>query len=159
MKKVLLLGLILAICMLAFPQGVMAATDYANVIANIPDFSEVTATFNAPSGGWILARNADNSLSNAITVTVNSTSPWSLVAADKTNTPKGYMVSTDVSATPMKTAFVFAGTGLGADNTLFSDQPPQDKTTYNWAIGQPVLWSDNAALEYKIVITFTLTSA
>ena len=163
MKKVLLIGLILAICILAFPQGVMAATsgDTANVVANIEDKCEVTSTFNAPALGWNLERNAPNDLSNAITVTVDSSSPWGLVASHTPVVPanKGFMVSSD-GATRMKTAFVFAGTGLAVDNALFDPgQTPQAKTTYNWAVGQPVLWSDNAALVYNMVITFTLTAS
>ena len=162
MKKVLLIGLILAICILAFPQGVLAATsgDTANVVANIEDKCEVTSTFNTPALGWNLARNAPNDLSDAITVTVDSSSPWGLVASDEKTVAlgKGYMTASD--GTKMKTAFVFAGTGLETPNPLFDPgQTPQTKTTYNWAVGQPTIWSDNAALEYKIVITFTLTAS
>jgi hypothetical protein len=161
MKKVLLIGLILAICILAFPQGVMAASDNAEVIATIESVSEVHASF---VGGWVLERGADNSFDNAILVTVDSTSPWGLTASDEKSVEdhKGYMVGSDGS--PLATAFEFNGAGLAAPQTLFpAGQAGQEENTespYPYGIDQDVTEDDNSALApYTITVTFTLTSA
>jgi hypothetical protein len=77
MKKVLLIGLILAICILAFPQGVLAADDSATVNANIATSLDFTAA--GPVGTWDLQPSGDTTTaSNAdgITFFVNSNGAW-----------------------------------------------------------------------------------
>jgi len=161
MKKVLLIGLILAICILAFPQGVMAATDIkgADVNAQVVDTCKVTAEFVPPSGGvWNLERNVANALPNGIHVTVDSSSKWSLDVVDAKATDPGFMVST-VGAIPLNNAFVFEGAGLAASRNLFpSGQLAQPVTPYDYDIGQPITATDNSDLAYIITVTFTLIS-
>jgi|WetSurMetagenome_2_1015567.scaffolds.fasta_scaffold865654_1 hypothetical protein len=159
MKKILLLGFILAILLFAFPQGVLAATDSkgAEVTASVADTCIVTASFTEPTGGWILERNAPNALSPGIHVTVDSSSPWGLVASDeKTGLTKGFMTS---GGSQLSTPFVFRTGGLATPQTLFpSGSPAQPVTGYDYDIGQPVTATDNSALSYTITVTFTLTS-
>jgi hypothetical protein len=160
MKKLLFIGLILAIFILAMPQGVMALSDIktAEVSATVADTCIVTASFVPPSGGWNLLRNNANALPNGIHVTVDSSSPWGLVATDEKGTDKGKMIST-VGAIPLQTAFVFDGVGLATAHTLFpSGKAAQPVTGYDYAIGQPVTALDNSALDYTITVTFTLTA-
>jgi hypothetical protein len=77
MKKVLLIGLVLVICILAFPQGVLAETSAATVNANIDTSLSFTATGRAtewalnPTGDTTTASNADG-----ITFAINSNAAW-----------------------------------------------------------------------------------
>jgi len=165
MKKVLLIGLILAILLLAFPQGVMAVDsdfDTALVTANIDDVCAVTADY--VGGTWNLARDsADANLNdNAISVTVDSTSPFDLMAEDKAGTANdGFMVS---GTTPLKTGFVlegFAAGALASEVTVINDHGPQDAADVDpflYDIAQQVTNDDDSSLEYKITVTFTLNS-
>jgi|WetSurMetagenome_2_1015567.scaffolds.fasta_scaffold185791_2 hypothetical protein len=97
MKKVLLLGLILAILLLAFPQGVMAATGTPqNVPVNANVVSAISCTASGPAQ-QALTRGSNNELATAFTGTVISTNNWQLVATDQKTTPTtevGYMVPT-----------------------------------------------------------------
>jgi len=97
MKKVLLIGLILAICILAMPQGVMAlqSTKNATVNANVVQALTFTATRNAyPSGlEWALTSGTDNLYPAAVRFQVVSTSAWTVVAWDNEASGRpGHMV-------------------------------------------------------------------
>jgi len=164
MKKVLLIGLILAILLLAFPQGVSAAVDSAEVAATMEPVSEVIATF---AGGWNLERGTANLFANAISVTVDSNSPWGLTAQDLKAANPGFMVGSDPALTPLKTGFKFHTYGAGVikdSQTLYgagqAGQVKNTATPYTYNVDQDVLFNDNSAFDpYTITITFTLTSA
>jgi hypothetical protein len=77
MKKLLLIGLILAICILAMPQGVLADEKSATINANIVTQLTFTATGRATE--WALSPTAyTTTASNAdgITFVVNSNAAW-----------------------------------------------------------------------------------
>lgn len=79
MRKLLLIGLVIAVCMLAFPQGVMAASVPITVNANLGNYIEFTAA--GPSVDWELnyLNVPDpfvNTLSNAISFYGESNVPW-----------------------------------------------------------------------------------
>jgi len=104
MKKVLLIGLILAILLLAFPQGVMALdTGSATVSATISDYIDLVVT-RASSAPWVLdytvtqcdaplaTTTGCNKLIDNIQFDINTNAAWklSLLAdADK----NGYLTS------------------------------------------------------------------
>ena len=85
MKKVLLIGFILVILLLAFPQGVMAADDTgsATVSATISDY--ITLHVDTPTA-WVLSFTANgcggddacNQKDDAISGTVHSSDDWTL---------------------------------------------------------------------------------
>jgi hypothetical protein len=165
MKKVLLIGLILAILLFAFPQGVMAAdtdSDTAEVTADINDVCEVTATY--VGGTWALDRNSGTSNLNddAISVTVDSTSPFDLMAEDMAGTANdGFMVS---GVIPLKTGFILEGFAAGAlagPVTVINDHAPQDASVepaFLYDIAQQVTDDDDSSKTYSITVTFTLNS-
>jgi hypothetical protein len=160
MKKVLLIGLILATLLLAMPQGVSAAT--ADVTASIATVSDLTATYIGTSP-WVLTTNSANNQPNppgAIQTTVNCNSDWDVTVADSqfaipAAVAVGHMVST-TSNKYLATAFVFDGGGLTGPAWVIQSGTPQAITTYKYGIGQPVVPGDDAAESYKITIAFTL---
>jgi hypothetical protein len=163
MKKLLLIGMILAILILAMPQGVMAADDDAVVTATVADVSVVNV---APVAAWELDRGTANLNTDAISVTVDSTSPWGLTVQDTKETNAGFMVGNDDPKTPLDAGFVFEGFEpgtLNAEQTLFDPgQIPQVENTespYLYDIDQDVSNEDDSSLTYQITLTFTLTSA
>ena len=100
MKKVLLIGLILAICILAMPQGVMAATDIkpavvnANVTAIALDFKVTNPTCGDPAGVWQLQRGLNTlSASTGIKTEVNSSRAWQISAVGAASAHTGSMIS------------------------------------------------------------------
>jgi hypothetical protein len=75
MKKLLLLGLILAICILAMPQGVLA--DTATVNANVVQFTDFTASGDV--SGWNLYYGNPgpvNTQTDGLTLNVIANNPW-----------------------------------------------------------------------------------
>jgi len=82
MKRVLLLGMILAICILAMPQGVLASSQGSNVTvnANIQNVLEFAAL--GPSNQLVLIRGQDNVFPNAVNFTVNSSANWTITVAE-----------------------------------------------------------------------------
>jgi len=99
MKKVLLLGLILAILLLAFPQGVMAddATVNANIVATTGDFSATYA-----SHVWALAAGpATTTEIVPVVLTITDCNQlWDIIAWDADGTTAGHMTEWDVTLPP-----------------------------------------------------------
>jgi hypothetical protein len=166
MKKVLLIGLILAICILAFPQGVMAAgSDTAEVTASIDSIADIVATFTATP--WALTRLATgltpNLNPNAITVTVDCNNDWDVTVADTKVTDKGYMVSASKKLTDPFYLEDGQGTGIFATLTgvawITESGNSQPLTTYYYDVYQQVENVDDAAEgSYSITITYTLVT-
>jgi len=100
MKKVLLILFVLAICVLAMPQGVMAATDIkpavvnANVTAIALDFKVTNPTCGNPAGVWQLQRGL-NTLSalTGIKTEVNSSRAWQISAVGLASDHTGSLMS------------------------------------------------------------------
>jgi hypothetical protein len=99
MKRVLLIGFILAICILAMPQGVLATPPgdtnpvVINALYGTGSVTDFTATLDAPSGGWVwnLQVGTDPTLNQkdrAIHFKVNSLAPtWAITARDSMAVP------------------------------------------------------------------------
>jgi len=165
MKKVLLLGFILAILLLAFPQGVMAAGDpTAEVTASIQSIADLNAAF---SGTWVLQRLAPgltpNLNANNITVTVDCNNDWDVSVTDDKSTNKGYMTSASKKLTDP--FYVEVGDGKNAFNTLTGSSwitesgSSQPITTYHYDVYQQVENGDDAAEgSYAITVTYTLNT-
>jgi hypothetical protein len=112
MKKLLLIGMILAICILAFPQGVSAATDApVTVSANVNQILSCTAT---GLGAQTLTRGSLNEVNPFFTLGVVSTNNWQLTALDTSTdaTSRGHMVPTS-GHVPTVATFLVAPFGVG----------------------------------------------
>ena len=175
MKRVLLLGFILAICVLAVPQGVSAATlgtpSSAVVNAEVADHAAITVVFVPPTtpGYWLLDRQWDNELSNGIHMNVDCSQPWAVTVVTDANTvpgTQGYMLST-VGGIKLNQPFYIKctiGSVPGNYHTLTSGAygiasgTPQLPTDYFYNIAQPVVVADNAALSYTMTQVYTLAS-
>ena len=167
MKRVLLLGIILAIFILAMPQGVLAATNpTVPVTANVEDVLECTADGGDSTGAWALIRGQDNVLagSEGMTLTVNSTFDWDLVASDEsTTTTTGYMYDSGVDKY-LNNPFKIEGIDTTGMRPLTSDVSlesgsPQELNTYYHDISQEVEFADYSGDSYTITVTFTCTQA
>jgi hypothetical protein len=98
MKRVLLLGFILAICILAFPQGVLAAPTAQPVIINANYGTETSFSVSTDGGtgttlnmGTLIA-GQDNTIDPALYFNVKSQSIWTVTGRDSTAQGKdGYM--------------------------------------------------------------------
>jgi len=93
MKKVLLILFVLAICVLAFPHGVMAADiknpDPVLVTANV----DQTITCGAAGPALLTLSRGENIVPAQFTLTVTSTNNWQLTAEDNLGGEgAGYMV-------------------------------------------------------------------
>ena len=180
MKKVLLIGFILVILLLAFPQGVMAAPITPPVVvvnAQLPMQTfvfEVNLNPAAPPSGptwpWILAANSDNLNPKAINLSVQSSRDWDINAWD--NTPAvsprlaGHMFA---NGHPLLKGFEMqmGGTGgtLGTLTEFSTDATPGQlilrgnpyigTQTDHSDIRQTTQSADFGSTEYKITLTFT----
>jgi len=180
MKKLLLIGFVLAICLLAFPQGVLADKAESPVVdANI----EHALVFTAPSPAeWTLTRGSvatDNYLSDTgsadpIFITVSTAQNWELTAEDVSVLgTKGKMVPTagwkPDAAGPLTNALyiethdpaVPGATGTYSDltavRTIRSGKSP-GYYTWNEDLKQTVALGDYALTtgKYEITIKFFL---
>jgi hypothetical protein len=176
MKKLLFIGLILAICILAMPQGVMAAqTNTADpVIVNAEylaaplGFTAGLATegfvwdlIKADEGGANLRSGEDAPL----TFTVNSAGTWTVTVTDSDlyADSDGYLYSPTAMVHTLANSFKIANDGdtgmidiIGGDVTIQTGSP--EDTAFNKAIDQAVVQADYAADDYSITLTFTCTN-
>jgi hypothetical protein len=174
MKKVLLILFVLAICMLAFPQGVMAADPIS------PDPVLIEATYEgseldfnvdlAPTEGWLLSvagNGNDNNWPDALTFTVSASHAWSVSADDikaDTDANEGFMMGDEG---PLTTPIWMEINQGGSPNSIVSRPnvlegygPIPPDTIYTSDLWQRVLDSDFGSLNpFAITIRFTCTSA
>ncbi len=184
MRKILLLGFILAILLLAFPQGVLADVQSPVVNANIVH----TLVFTAPSpAAWVLDRGTaatDNYLSSAgsgtapIAMSVDSANGWGVTAVDaNTGTGAGHLVPvspfTPVAAGPLAAALQVMTAGPVGPTGTYTPLPTASPftpvpirtgisgvTTWSEDLKQSVALSDYALTSggpYRMTITFTCT--
>jgi hypothetical protein len=161
MKKLLLIGLILAILILAMPQGVSALDTPTTAVVNagITPVASISAAFIGP---WTLGR-GENTLpaTTGITVTVDANSPWSTKAEDlstPTNHVKGHMQSTTVSTNSLNQPLYINGGVLTGSVDLVTNGAAQTSTPLSYALAQQVVDTDDANQAYTITLTFTLTT-
>jgi hypothetical protein len=164
MKKVLLIGLILAICILAMPQGVMAAlgdSAPATVTGNFASIAILKAQFNPGSPAWALSRGSNNPLTGGINVSVDCNQPWQVNAADTDAAPdKGFMTSgANRLATPFNLSISVdaAWHNLVGGPVQVATGFSQVYTNYDYNIRQEVTNADKAG-SYTIIVTYTLTA-
>jgi len=169
MKKFLLIGLILAICVLAFPQGVLAAVDdgSATVNANLPPIALVFDV-TSPAGTWALARGSNNlEPANTITIEIDSSRPWTVTAVGATTTHTGHMMSGTAPASFLENAVLIASTmDTSGFKSLATTQNVQAgvagnklDTVFSPDLSQLVDDSDTAKTDYTITIEFTCTES
>jgi hypothetical protein len=182
MKRVLLIGIVLAICILAMPQGVLATTltgKNVNVDAKYAG-ADITCTpastvGSGSSSTWVLTKaNNPNLKTGGITVGLETTRSYTITAYDsKGLTNEGKMTATDgAGAHVLANAFQMqmGGTGgvLGAAADIIETTPgtpklfvsgPPSKPTLSSSIWQNIADTDwSSATPYSITIVFTCSN-
>jgi hypothetical protein len=156
MKKLLLFGLILAILILAMPQGVLAFGTSATVNANIEGV--MTCDANSNVNPWALVRNNVNSVNDGISYNVTSTTDWTMTAADITNPLTGHMRDSTVSKNLINPFGIEKETGGQASletAVQVKSGTPITKTKFDANINQTVDYADYSGNAYQIQIQFT----
>jgi len=165
MKRILLLGIILAICILAMPQGVLAANN-AIVNANILSFTSFDVINLMPSP-WDLVASGTTTQTNGINFSVASNSPWSVtVASDPTNgrmnsTLSNHQLGSALQQEQQQSGTTFV-TATGGHQILHYDATPSNTPIiYASDIQQVTTYADERLIAngdvYRINLTYTLT--
>jgi hypothetical protein len=177
MKRVLLIGFILAILILAMPQGVLALTQGSNV--DVKAIFAPPLTFSASSAStsgsvtWNLGRGSDNLYPSGLSFTIGAAAPWDITAS---HTPTGSFTKGHMSGATHQLAAPFQMTlgrnvGVAAPSAgtmgdltsgtpiVISSEVPR-ATTYNSNMWQTVTGDDwGEQLGYSMTIVFTATAA
>jgi hypothetical protein len=167
MKKLLLIVFVLAICVLAFPHGVMAATQTPDPVIINAAYEGTALAFTAdkvlPESGpwsWPLSVNSptDNKKSPALTFSVASPSNW---VVGVSGSDGGYMRG-DLGT--LKTAFGMEVNNDDTNNPINGginvlSGGPILATNFASDIWQPVQGDDfGSSGGYAITLTFTITA-
>jgi|WetSurMetagenome_2_1015567.scaffolds.fasta_scaffold110923_2 hypothetical protein len=166
MKKLLFFGLILAICILAMPQGVLAATSAPTVpieatyLGTPLSFVAEKDLTESGSWSWPLSVNNHNLKSPALRFIVGTSSEWDVVA---TATDGGFMRgSLGLLKQPieMEVNNDNAAHAIGSGLTVLNGYGPVASGTHYYSdLWQQVNDDDyGAASGYAITLTFTCTS-
>jgi hypothetical protein len=178
MKRVLLIGIILAILILSMPQGVLADTKTSPVTvnANIINVLDFTASNGGTSAGWAMTRGTTNTMSNGVNFIVKSSAPWTITVLESTAPAapvpanNGFMKESDgtVYTTPngrfLATAFEIQRNNGNYQNLNVGSQLPvagdvANDYNFNKGLQQAVALTDTelpaAAKHYAIGLTFT----
>jgi hypothetical protein len=174
MKRVLLLGIILAICILAMPQGVLAEdTRTATVDASIATYLELFTVDNpaaweltsgTQSSGYdnIYSATSDGSV-KPISIMVETNKAWDVTASDVTHpvASTGHMVSGDfILRAPMQIQQEVLTNYASLESPVLiadGDNTEIGVKTFERDLAQRV-YSDDTPASYSIVITFTATN-
>jgi hypothetical protein len=166
MKKLLLIGLILAILILAMPQGVLAVTDPQVVVnAYMANTIDLTATSNV-ANPWLLVRGT-NSPSPGVTLTPIANNPYKVVVKDSSTGGTGKMqykgIVSGVPATLTDFFYVGALQITGSDQQILTGLPADSGTPVPYSISQYVELQDYATTGlgnevYSITLTFTISN-
>ena len=167
MKKVLLIGFILVILLLAFPQGVSAFdAEPVTVTANVQQVMQCTAS---TPDAQTFARGT-NFVNDIFTLTVTSTNNWDLTADDaKSGTDTGHMVPvtpfTPADASALVNPFGIETATEAVTKAVSGDPFSIDMGLGNKAgiargLNQTIADTDwfLTAGSYQITITFTCTN-
>jgi hypothetical protein len=181
MKRVLIIGFILAILILAMPQGVLADTKTSGVTvnANIQNVLDFTATNGGGSEGWTMTRGTTNTITNGVGFDVKSSAPWSITVAESTTPPLPTPTNNGLMKESDGTAYINGGKFLPSpfeiqrtDDTyqsLLETSPAQklvendvaNNYIFSKGIRQAVALTDTelpaATRHYAIALTFTCT--
>jgi hypothetical protein len=173
MKRVLLIGFILAICILAMPQGVLAA-DYPKTIPVDAQYglaTDFTVTPASTSGvwNWNLQSGApfyDNHWTQALLFSVTTSYDWSVAVADTSSLGSGRHVYGFMEGNMHNLLYPFemtlnAGRGAIKDSSNVKDNGHPSFSAQTWYADfwQPVADNDyGSTTGYAITLTFTCTS-
>jgi hypothetical protein len=173
MKKLLLILFVLAILLLAFPQGVMADPVNQPVIVNAQyTTAQLTFTANTVESKfpWTLVRSDvsgynDNLNTDALVFTVDSNSPWTVVAADTSTAHKGHMIEAGTAGSHfLASLFQIRDTNTytldGASPVQIQTGNPVD-VGFTKSIAQPLLVESHdfaSSAGYTITVTFTCSN-
>jgi hypothetical protein len=166
MKKVLLIGFVLAICILAFPHGVLAIDQPPAVIIDATYGADSVSSLDvnlAPEFLWDLKVNDQNEKLAALEFEVNSLAKWDVTATDTYGGPyKGFLRG---SVGPLITEYqMTVNEGAGGYQNLLTDglivkqgaastsPQPWTESLRQW-VGPTDLASSSG---YHTEITFTL---
>jgi hypothetical protein len=180
MKKVLLIGFVLAICVLAFPQGVMALEKPVTVDATFAvktfQFDAVTNSASPAVWPWVLSVGPDNINNDALKFTVDSSRLWEITAYDynyaATHHKNGYMFGTDPNSLINPFEMQVGGTGGVMDGrgtviglpaspiSILKGNPNVDPQIFYSDIWQKVQADDFGATDgYHITLYFVATES
>jgi hypothetical protein len=179
MKRVLLIGIILAIFILAMPQGVMADTKTSPVTvnANIINHLTCTATNGGTSSGWAMTRGTTNTMGDGVAFVLKSSAPWVITVAESATpvqpTPPhaGFMKESDGTAYVDGGKFLASALGIQRSDDNYQDLNAGSQRTvagnvandytFNKGLQQAVALTDTelpaATRHYAIGLTFTCT--
>jgi hypothetical protein len=144
MKKLLLIGLMVLLAVLAFPTAVSAAEANATINATVGQQLSVAIT-NPFVGTWVLNQGANTQIYGNLTISANV--PWS----ESTSATNGNYLKTSGG-----TALINKLQLNGFDVTSYTTSGTSSyNTTLNFA--QQVLMADPAG-SYGSVVTFTVTA-
>ena len=179
MKRILLLGIVLAICILVMPQGVLANEITPDGVLVDASYAGSALTFTAdkntgegaPSWPWALSENAAdadapwNLQDNALVFTVDSTLDWTVGA---TASDDGYMRTETTTVKPLLNNPFMIATDDGLSMTDLELIDLETTTTietgipadvgFSKDIDQKVVQADYSASDYKITLTFTCSN-
>ena len=161
MKKLLLLGFVLAICILAMPQGVLAIDQPVTV--NAVYYSATTFVVTNNVGTWTLAVDGSNTNPAGLSFDIKTLDDWSVMASASN---EGFMTGSngdlkslfqmDLRTTP---ALGFERLDLATSKVANSGGPSSEVQTWNSKLYQPVLYNDyGSGTGYTITITFVSTT-
>jgi hypothetical protein len=160
MKKVLFLGFILAILLLAFPQGVTAATTGSvTVDASIADSIDFTPSVTTITWPLVFTPSPINTLDPAVTFAVTSNRPWKINVDDKDGATAGHLTpwgGSGYSGTPLFNALHVGSVNLdtaGGGIILSGEKGSSSPTT---SFTQTLVDTDAAGPTYRIVLTFDI---
>ena len=165
MKKLLLIVFVLAICILAFPQGVLAAAftaDPVTINAVYGTATDFNAVRNPAFTSWTLTEAASpNQVDNAIMFTLTTQSPtWSVTAASDNS---GFMHG-DQGVNLNSAFFMYADDVPGfviptADVLIKHGSSSNANQNWNAAVRQPIIAADpGSSTPWHITITFTCSA-
>jgi hypothetical protein len=184
MKRVLLIGIILAILILAMPQGVLAATKTPTVIVNAGYAgADLTCTPSTTIGSgtglsaWDLTKTSGNNnfRSNALSIAIESTRTYHITAQDnKGATNEGLMTASDtaglhVLANPFQMQMGGTGGARGSAADIIRTGSPlaakevvtglPAKFTFQSDVWQQIADTDwSSTSPYSITILFTCSN-
>jgi hypothetical protein len=164
MKKLLLIGLILVICVLAFPQGVLA--DSAVIEASVvQSLSFSAAGSNVTSWNlYYFAPGPINTNTGGLNVAVSLNNPWHITLAGS-GTPAGHLQpfgSGGYSGTSLNQALHIKNGAddqvVGAGATIFTSVLGTDGWTRHWDYVQTLVVTDDPATNYRIDLVVNLVN-
>jgi hypothetical protein len=165
MKKVLLILFVLAICVLAFPHGVMAAPapGTAQIDATVIEFTDFTASGDATWNMYYFTNGLEpsaptNNKPDALVLTAKSNNPWHVTVLGTNNGFLRPWGSGAYSGTALANALHIVDPGDltvsgSAQNLVAAGQARTDAWTDTFSYRQLLTLNDDPASTYRITLT------